>query len=186
MKDKELPIAFLRECFDYDPETGVLAWRMRPREHFTTTGVWKVWNARFAGKPAKADSWGYLSIRLTYNRRQFSAGAHRVAWALATGAWPQEQIDHRNGIRSDNRLANLRAATQPENSRNAKAHADNASGFLGVHRHKQTGRWRAQIRVGPRHFHLGLFNTPEAAHAAYLRAKKRLHSFQPIPRERLQ
>lgn len=95
--------------------------------------------------------------------------AHRLAWFYAYGVWPQDQIDHRNGIRSDNRICNLREATNSLNKANERRRTDNTSGFKGVHR-RENGRWRARIGVGNRRLALGDFDTPEAAHTAYCQA----------------
>ena len=98
-----------------------------------------------------------------------------------TGHWPTKQIDHKNGERADNAFANLREATQQLNSENLRrARADNKTGYLGVFRHyyihKRDGqRFVACIQVDGRLRKIGLFLTPEAAHAAYLEAKRRLH-----------
>lgn len=90
-------------------------------------------------------------------------------------------IDHINGDRADNRIANLRQATTAENSQNERgprAHA--TSGFLGVGWHAQQSRWRARITVNGKRRHLGLFDTPEAAYAAYVEAKRALHPFSTL------
>jgi hypothetical protein len=187
MAMKSLPSQkFLHQCFDYDQHTGILTWKVRPRVHFLTAQAWKVWNCRFAGKAAGCIIHGYVSVVLTYRNQRSPIGAHRICWALVTGAWPKDEIDHRNGVRADNRLENLREATVAENAQNNKAHVDSTTGFLGIHWHKKQQKWRATIRVGQHRHHLGLFSTPEAAHAAYIKAKARLHSFQPILRGRFQ
>jgi len=100
--------------------------------------------------------------------------AHRVAFAIANGQWPVGQIDHIDGNRSNNRLLNLRdvePATNCENQRYARG--STKSGILGVR--PMRGRWASSIKVrGVRH-HLGTFDTPELASAAYLAAKRELH-----------
>jgi hypothetical protein len=98
--------------------------------------------------------------------------AHRVAWALARGAWPKDEIDHKNGVASDNRLENLREATHVETGQNRpRRTASNTSGLSGVYWHRGSHKWRARIRVGGRHHSLGLHHTREAAYAAYLKCK---------------
>lgn len=98
--------------------------------------------------------------------------AHRLAWLYVTGAWPAANIDHINGNRSDNRFVNLRIATNIENARNSRMRVNNACGYKGVHYKKQLNKFVAQIRVGGRVLHLGVFKTAAEAHDAYCRAAK--------------
>lgn len=100
--------------------------------------------------------------------------AHRLAWLITYGIWPEGQIDHINGDRADNRLCNLRAVSNAENAQNKRrARSDNDSGLLGV---RQLGsRWQARIMKAGKAIHLGAYETKEAAHAAYLAAKRQLH-----------
>ena len=83
--------------------------------------------------------------------------------------------DHRDGDGLNNRRANLRLASKAENGRNSRMKSRNTSGFKGVHLHKETGKWRARISTGDKHVSLGLFATPEDAHAAYAKASAELH-----------
>jgi hypothetical protein len=101
--------------------------------------------------------------------------AHRVAWMIVHGRWPGAFIDHINGDKADNRLCNLREATASENNCNRAKPNTNTSGFKGVHLHRRSGKWKAQISVGGRRRHLGLFLTPEDAHAAYVSAAKEFY-----------
>jgi hypothetical protein len=185
MTPAEIPVRFLRECFDYDPQIGVLTWRSRPREHFADERAHGTWNTRFAGKPAftALTAQGYPLGVLTFGGRRRAFLAHRVIWALMTGAWPIDQIDHINGVRDDNRWSNLRAATNAENAQNMRISARNTSGFIGVSWDSNRRKWAAEITVDYRRRHLGRHRTREAAHAAYLRAKRKLHPFQPVPRK---
>ena len=148
----------VRELLDYNPETGRFTWRIAPRGH------------KAGSQAGCTDSYGYVVIRTA------GAGhkAHRLAWLIAYGEWPDDQVDHINGDRSDNRIANLRSLTNQGNQQNRRtAHRGIRSGLLGVS--PKRGKWRAQIKVDGKKRHLGLFDTPEAAHAAYLEAKRKLH-----------
>lgn len=167
------PIAYLRECFAYDQETGSLKWQARPCSHFSTARAWKNWNARFAGKEAGCvySSTGYKIVVLG---RYGHIGAHRIAIAMLTGAW-SEFVDHINGDVLDNRASNLRACTKAENCRNRKRNANTRSGFKGVSRPPGTSRWQARIQVNRVQLNLGMFDTPELAHAAYQRAAAKHH-----------
>jgi hypothetical protein len=113
---------------------------------------------------------GYRLIRVGDGRYR----AHRLAWLYTHGAWPTGEIDHINGIRDDNRLANLRDVTVSVNQQNRKRAASNGStGLLGVSTAK--ARYRAAIALNGRTTYLGSFDTAEEAHAAYVTAKRELH-----------
>jgi len=182
-------VEFLRECFDYDPETGVLRWKQRPLSHFENERGWAVFNARFPGSIVSGfEQEGYVRVEVRDNKKKKRVWAHHIAWALTTGEWPKNYLDHRNGVRSDNRLCNLREATRGENGQNLKTRIDNTSGATGVTWCKQANAWHAQLglkRIGAtrNQIHLGYFDSLDDARAAYLAAKASLHPFQPIPRE---
>ena len=147
--------ARLTSLLAYDQTTGHFAWRV------ATNGRVKV--GQRAGSPNRD---GYIQIKI--DRRLY--GAHRLAWFYVYGAWPVEEIDHRNGRRADNSLSNLREATRAQQMANLKRPRTNTSGFKGVSFHKKRRRWRAYIAVDGRPRHLGYFDTAEAAHAAYAAA----------------
>ena len=86
-----------------------------------------------------------------------------------------EQVDHIDRDPLNNRRENLRLATGSENMRNLVKHKDNTSGYKGVYFHKGTRKWQAKIAVNHKQIHLGLFDTPEAAAAAYDTAALVLH-----------
>jgi len=118
---------------------------------------------------------GYVEVQVLGKRYY----AHRLAWFYVHGIWPP-QVDHCNGVRSDNRLANLRAADALCNAQNLPLRNKNTSGFTGAFRMR--GKWRAQIKIAGKQRFLGAFDTPEAAHEAYVRAKREFHKFQPTLR----
>ena len=154
----------LKALLHYDPVTGVFTWLSRPGR--------KAWNTRYAGRVAGFD-WRPSGCGTTYRSiRIFDWPflGHRLAWLYMTGEWPVMGVDHidLNGL--NNRWANLREATKAQNGHNTRAPRTNTSGFKGVSLHKQTGRYRAYIRVDGRQRWLGYHDTAEAAHAAYARA----------------
>jgi hypothetical protein len=133
------------QLISYDPESGIF--RRWPR----------------GGIAGHIDHKGYRSIRI--DRRSYPASS--VAWLLMTGAWPPVIVDHKSRNRSDDSWGNLRLATLSQNAANIGKHKDNKSGFKGVYRHTD-GRWRARVMRDGKNHHVGLFDTPEAAHSAYI------------------
>lgn len=100
---------------------------------------------------------GYLSGRV-FNSNMF---AHRAAFALGFGRWPNGEVDHINGDRRDNRLVNLREVNSGTNRRNMRLHGRNKSGASGVF---QSGtRWKAYINISGKRINLGSFGSFEAA-----------------------
>lgn len=154
----------------YEPETGKLFWRERSRDLFSTDSSTRSWNTRFAGKEAFASAHGegYL-VGAVFNRLYL---AHRVVFALAHGRWPTE-VDHINGDRTDNRLANLREVTRAENNRNMKRPIGNFSGTTGVAWYPTKAKWRAYINADGLSSHLGYFASREDAVAARKAAERR-------------
>jgi AP2 domain len=155
---------YLRECFNYNPTTGVLTWKRRPREHFPTVTTWLWWNTRFANKPAGCHKDGYLVIWLGAQYR-----AHRIIFKLTTGQEPPETLDHKSR-KDDNRWDQLRPATRRQQTWNVPLRKDNTSGFRGVWRTK-SGKW--QVKVSGRC--LGTFDTREEAATVADAARRELH-----------
>lgn len=151
----------VREVLDYNPETGVFRWKVRLGQR-----------CRVGNEAGSFSAEGYRQIKIDGRLHL----AHRLAWLHTYGVWPRVDLDHRNEIKYDNRIANLREATKAQNTQNrSRARSDNQNGFMGVSR--VTGGWRALIDVNGQRHNLGLFGTPEEAHAAYLAAKRELHPF---------
>jgi hypothetical protein len=148
----------LKQVLFYDTETGNFTW--------TDKASYKC----FVGKKAGSFSSGYVAIR--YKRKLYKA--HRLAWAFVYGTMPDCAIDHIDGNKSNNQIANLRLATDGINSQNIKsAFITNKSGYLGVSPAEK--KWKATIRVSGKYKYLGVFETPELAHAAYVNAKRQFH-----------
>lgn len=98
--------------------------------------------------------------------------ASHLAWLYVKGEMPSKAIDHINGIRSDNRIINLREATLSQNAMNRIKAANNTSGYKGVSFHKQSGKWQASIKINGKQKYLGLFLSQKQAHNAYVNAAK--------------
>jgi hypothetical protein len=161
----------LRQLLRYEPETGKLFWRQRTPEMFTENWKWTAdaqcrrWNTRYAGREAftAVDARGYKIGAIFC----VSLSAHRVAWALHCGAWPEDQVDHANGVRTDNRWANLRAADIFQNNRNVRSAAGSSSKYLGVCWESRRNRWRSVIKIARKQIHLGTFKLEDDAARAY-------------------
>ena len=174
----------IRQLLDYDPDTGIFIWRKRPTNMFlagkqTAEHNAATWNGKWAGKPAGViKKEGYIKISIYAKAYR----AHRLAWFYYYGVWPKKEIDHINGVRDDNRIANLREATRSENNQN-KVKTKGSSRFIGVSWDKNRLKWIAKIKLNKRTYTLGRFDSEINAYDAYLRAKAKLHTFNPIQRE---
>ena len=129
------------ELFNYNSDTGEIFWNV-------------IGKGRTKKKAAgTVTSNGYVGVLIDGTRYY----AHRIVWFLHHKKWPQNQIDHINGIKTDNRIENLREATNSQNGKNYGENKSNTSGFKGVSFCKQTNRWRAVIKVDGKTKSLGRF-----------------------------
>jgi hypothetical protein len=159
MKKSALTADHLRSLVHYDMTTGVFT-----RIKSTCNRV------KVGDVCGSLNTNGYLQVSIE-NRLYLLAN---LAVLYVTGSWPIGTVDHRNTIRTDNRWSNLRDVSNSVNQQNHRAaRRNNKSGFLGVS--PAHGRWAASIGLNKKKVHLGLFDTPELAHAAYVAAKRELH-----------
>lgn len=158
LPDKQL----LEECFEYDADTGVLTWRVRPLSHFKNAHGMNTFNAKYAGQVAGHHAkTGYMTVAI--NSRPYLA--HRIIWKLITGIDPDGEIDHRNHDKRGNQWANLREATHQQNTFNRPARS--STGVKGVSWDRKRQKFAAHIRLEGRTKFLGRFPTIEDAGAAY-------------------
>jgi hypothetical protein len=147
-----IDVETLKAHLHYDPLTGIFT-RLITTSHRNVAGqVSGGYGAR-----------GYYRVSVL-GRRYY---AHRLAWFYMHGEWPQE-IDHINGKRDDNRIANLRPANREQNCANVPAKSSNSSGYKNVSFDRKTGKWMARGRANGKRKNLGLFDTPEAAYNAWV------------------
>ena len=156
----EVTLQMVKDAVKYDAATGIFTWA-RSRKGVNAGDV--------AGNKAPT---GYWRVQIMRHSRL----AHRLAWFYVHGVWPKHDLDHVNGVRTDNRIANLREVTRSQNLQNrVVASRRSTSGLLGAHR--SWGGWQARITIDGEVHHLGTFDTPEEAHRAYLEGKKSRHPF---------
>ncbi len=162
MTAQPLTQARLKALLHYDPETGVFVNRVERNGRAKKGAV--------AGARTQD---GYICIQVEKQKHQ----AHRLAWLYVYGAWPQNEIDHLNRDRADNRIDNLRDVSRLVNSHNIGAHKGSISGQKGVAWHSRNRKWQVQMRVNGVHHYIGQFKDLHEAVNARLEAEKRLHRF---------
>lgn len=163
MADGILTQERLKELLHYDPETGAFTWLVTKNNR----------KAKNGDKLCSIGCGGYL--RVSIDRKRYLL--HRLAWLYVNGKLPTDQIDHINRIRSDNRICNLRLATDSENRQNMSISQKNTSGHTGVTFYKRDKTWQAQIFLDYKNHFLGRFKNIESAIEARKNAKANLHKF---------
>lgn len=167
MHKQSLTVQRLKEVLHYDPRSGVFTWASSAGKGQPRSRV---------GQPAgRLNEDGYLRVGIDGVRYL----AHRLAWLYMTGAWPQLMVDHKNGVKHDNRWRNLREADHSANGQNVHR-AKGGNPLPGAYWRPKRGRWEAQLRINGVHRHLGYFSTAKKAHAAYVKAKREHHPFNTL------
>lgn len=161
----------LLELLNYDTETGAFAWKVSTS------------NRAPVGSRAGTDHGnGYRVITIDHCTHY----AHHLAWLFVYGEYPNQEMDHIDGDRSNNRVSNLRYGTHAQNMQNLSLRNTNKSGMTGVSWLKNYGKWEAYITVNYKKINLGYYDDLQKAGAAYLSAKQEMHRFQPVPRREAQ
>ena len=162
-KDMEAAISqeMLKERLHYDRETGVFTWLD------VEVNGYKVRNKRAGCTNGR----GYVIIGFSVAGKPYILTAHRLAWLYEYGEFPSGSLDHINHDRTDNRMTNLRIATQRENLRNQSMYCNNTTGHTGVSFSKDRNKYYAQIKVNYKRKHLGYFENVEDAAKAVKEAR---------------
>lgn len=177
----------LVKILEYEPDTGLLRWRVRAEEMFERKGFAASWNRRFAGRIAgnpfeKPTGHSYVQIGIGYRRFL----AHRVIWLLVHGSIDDGMvIDHVNGVGTDNRLENLRLVSSGDNSKNRSVSKRSRSGVLGVYWNSAERKWHARIQVNGVRKSIGQYDSlddAKAARAAH-QAAENYHPLHGLSRE---
>lgn len=142
----------------YCPVTGIFVW---------IGGGAK--NNRIGKIAGRIDRTGYVRIQI----HGVDYPAHRLAWFMFYGTEPIGMIDHINGQRADNRICNLRLSNCRANGKNRAEHRDGK--LPGTSRERRCiSKWRARIKVDGKTRYLGLFDSEQEAHLAYLAVERRI------------
>ena len=148
----------LVELLECDPVAGVLTWKVATS------------NRGAPGREAGSfDGKGYKRCKVDGRVYRY----HHLVWMYVHGQMPTGHLDHINGIKTDNRISNLREATISQNMWNARMCKRNTSGYKGVSFH--AGKWVARVVAHGRKTYLGRFASREEAYAAYCQAAQEIH-----------
>lgn len=165
-RSRLLTLARLKKLIYYDPTTGTFTRLIAKRRR-----GWVEVNRAIT----TTDAWGY--IKIVVDDVQYKG--HRLAWFYSYGVWPETHIDHINRVKNDNRMDNLRLATNAENAQNKGMSSKNTSGAKGVTWDASNSKWMAQIAVGGRNYKLGRYSDINDAIAARKEAEDKYHPFAP-------
>lgn len=166
MQKESITQAELKALLDYDPETGIFRRKV-------CRGGKQI--GRIAGYMHHT---GYRYMEI--NNKHYAL--HRLAWLYTYGYLPDNQVDHINGVRNDNRVANLRLATKSQQAQNKAVYSNSTTKLPGVAVHKASGKYAARINVNGKQIWLGVFDTVEEAWKARVEAKAKYHGFAPEDR----
>ena len=168
MRKESITQAELKELLDYDPDTGIFKWKV-------CRGGKQI--GRVAGYMHNS---GYRYTEIEYQHYAL----HRLAWLYVYGTYPDDtiEIDHINGVRDDNRIANLRLATRAQQMQNKAVYSNSTTKLPGITFHRASGKYAARVNVNGKQIWLGLFTSVEEAWDARVKAKAKHHGFAPEDR----
>jgi hypothetical protein len=146
---KKLRLSYLRSILNYDPSTGLFTWKESRGSVAKGSLAGSLYNN------------GYISIMID----GLAYGAHRLAWLYVYGQFPKEEVDHKDGVRHNNCISNLREATSRQNCINSKVKKTSSSGVKGVS--FISGKWVARIKLGNSNIYIGRYDTIQEAQKAY-------------------
>lgn len=140
-----LTLEELKIKLDYDPNIGDFWWRSNGERAGGLTGR------------------GYRKIRIN-GKKYFE---HRLAWLFVKEVWPEDQIDHINGVRDDNRIVNLRDVNRTQNRHNSSSQKGKKDKYKGVYWENEEKRWRVHLTVGGKQISLGRYINEDLAALVY-------------------
>lgn len=147
-----MTIEELEQLLAYDPITGFITWKVN-RSNQVRAGM----------RAGAINKHGYLYIEINH----VSYRSARIAWALYYKAWPTFIVDHKDRVKLNDWISNLRLATRRENNHNQGLRRDNKTGRKGVSICNKTGKYRVTIMGPVKQIHIGTFSDLEKAAQAY-------------------
>lgn len=149
----------LKELLNYNPDIGIFTWANDRK------------CVKAGTKAGTITNQGYVRIKILDKVYM----AHRLAWLYVYGKLPNDMIDHINHDKADNRIENLREATNQQNQFNKPKSKYSKSNYKGISFHKKSNKWLAQININKVNTYLGIFDTEEEAALAYQNKSKEIH-----------
>lgn len=141
------------DVYSYDAKTGYITFKCN-RHARKVLGNVAGW---IRTDPSRRTS--YIELRADGK----TVKAHRLAWRLHYGAWPEGMIDHINGNGLDNRIENLREVDSFDSAKNKPLQKNNTSGVVGVRLYKPNGKWVATISNKGKKITIGYFDKKDDA-----------------------
>ncbi len=151
LESTEITKDLLHALFDY--EDGKLYWKDKHEKEAGSVG-----------------NRGYRCVCINYRKYM----AHRLIWIMH-GNDPVEMLDHIDGDQLNNKIENLRAATNSQNQRNQKLRKDSTSGIKGVSWIKAHKRWAGQVWHKGTLYRAGYFKDKDECAAAVRELRESLH-----------
>lgn len=166
---EKLTQEYLKECLEYNPETGILIWKNRPSTHFKNIHTFKKWNKIYPGKEAGClGIYGYRSITICMK----TYPSHRLAFLYMCGYIPENDVDHKDCNRDNNKWINLREVSRSCNMQNQKVRINSTSRITGVYFNKNCNKWISHIKILGRDIRLGSFESFQDAVVARYEEEK--------------
>ncbi len=148
----------LKKIVKYNPKTGIFTWLISTNNR-----------ALIGSEAGCKDGCGYIKIMVN-GKQEY---AHRLAWLYVNGYFPENDIDHINRDKSDNKISNLRHVSHRCNTRNCKVAANSKTGVTGVTVSSRTPGWFSYIYIDYGKIYLGFFkNFKDAVEARWEAEKK--------------
>lgn len=160
LKELALTQERLKHLLHYNPDTGVFTWVQRASK-----------SVRVGNSAGSKNKSGYIDIRIDKSLHK----AHRLAWLYIYGVWPNGKIDHINNVKTDNRICNLREASNNENGWNVGKPSTNTSGVKGVSWDAEKNKWKAHCRVFGEKYTVGRSSSKEDAERAVAEFRNKHH-----------
>ena len=155
----------VKKLFHYDAESGMLLWRngnsrnVKPWQEATSSNGHGYYNVKIDGK-------SYL--------------VHRLIWLYVHGNFPEQDIDHKNRVRNDNRLCNLRDVSRTDNAQNISLPSHNKSGHIGVSWYAKQNKWTVYVKVNKKNKWLGYYKNLDDAVAARKVGEKKYYNLPEV------